>query len=85
MIRQHLKELAAREPKLTFAKRWERLRKERPELFQTEEEYGEVRQPQVKLGVQQTRGSLSKVPSADYILVRSEDIRQLERIEAALR
>jgi hypothetical protein len=84
MIRQHLKELRVKEPKLTFAQAWERLRKQKPELFQTEEEVGEVRQPHVKLGVQ-TKGSLSKVQLADYILIRREDEGQMQRIEAALR
>jgi hypothetical protein len=47
------------------------------------DEPGEVRQPQIKLGVQ-AKGSSSKVESADYITVRQEDIGELERIEASL-
>jgi hypothetical protein len=83
MLRQHLKELRAKEPEATFSQLWERLKKQRPFLFQAEEEFGQVRQPAIKLGVQ-TKGSLSEVQPADHISVRSEDIR-LERIEAAWR
>jgi hypothetical protein len=92
MIRQHLKEMRASDPKLTFTQAWTRLQKQRPELFQSEpgsgpekDEPGETRQPAIKLGAQPAKSSLERVQSGDYISARSEDIRQLERIEASLR
>jgi hypothetical protein len=85
MIRQHLKELRASRPDLSFVQAWALVRKAHPDLFETEKDQpGELRQPQVKLGVQ-AKGSLERVQSADYILIRREDEGQLQRIEAALR
>jgi hypothetical protein len=87
-IKARIKELQASDPKLTFREAWNKVQKEQPVWFKEARtgaaEYGEVRQPHIKLGVQ-TKGSLSKVQSADYIFIRREDEGQLQRIEAALR
>jgi hypothetical protein len=83
LIKTRVDELRRSERGLTFRAAWAKVGKEHPDWMESEpgeeDEAGEVRQPHIKLGVQ------DKVKAADYIWVRSEDIRQLERIEAALR
>lgn len=64
MIRQHLKELRASRPELSFQQAWALVRKAHPDLFETssgsgpeKDKPGEVRQPHIRLGVQ-AKGSL---------------------------
>ena len=78
-----LERLRKEYPKLSFNALWERLKVQEPDLFAQakrieNDDWG------TPSGSEAAKSSLSKAQSADYIFVRSEDIRRLERIEASL-
>jgi hypothetical protein len=84
-LREKLARLRKAYPKLSFNALWERLKEQEAGLFAQAKrievnDWGSGKGPS-----EATKSSLSRVQSGDYISVRSEDIRQLERIEASLR
>ena len=83
-LQEKLERLRKEYPKLSFSALWDRLKEQEPDLFAQAKRI-EDNDWGTRSGSEAAKSSLSKVQSADYISVRSEDIRQLERIEAALR
>jgi hypothetical protein len=75
-LKDRMEQLRKLYPDLSFNALWERLKIQESALF--------ARLKRIEEGDWSAGNGSIKAASADYILIRSEDERQLQRIEAAL-